>query len=76
MINFLAIYLNTDGAIVRDKDTAEVMNIQLGEFNSKDIAIEQACRQLECSEVIGDVLMKGNDRGGFQVVDAQEFDAV
>ncbi|WP_325891088.1 hypothetical protein [Grimontia sp. NTOU-MAR1] len=76
MINFLAIFLNNDGAIVRDNDTAEVMNIQLGEFDSKDTAIQQAMVQLGCVKAVNNVILKGQNKGGFMVVDAQEFATV
>ncbi|STQ74578.1 hypothetical protein [Grimontia hollisae] len=76
MNNFLAIFLSADGAIVRHADTAEVMNIQLGEFESKDIAIQQAMKQLGCPENVNNVLLKGQNQGGFLVVDAQEFASV
>lgn len=76
MIHFLAIFLSPDGAIVRHADTAEVMNIQLGEFESKDIAIQQAMQQLDCQKNVNNVILKGQNQGGFLVVDAQEFASV
>ena len=73
MINYLAVYLNTGGGVVRDEETQEVMNLQLGEYPSADIAIEHACEQLKCTHVMNGVLVKGNNTGGFLVCDVQEF---
>ncbi|PKF51120.1 hypothetical protein AT251_06415 [Enterovibrio nigricans] len=57
-------------------EKAEVMNIQLGEFESKDTAIQQAMAQLGCVKAVNNVILKGQNKGGFMVVDAQEFAAV
>ncbi|MGF1704145.1 hypothetical protein L4D09_28055 [Photobacterium makurazakiensis] len=72
-MNYLAVYLNSGGGVVRNEETQEVMNIQLGEYPSADIAIEHACEQLDCTHVMNGVVVKGGDRGGFMIVDTQEF---
>ena len=73
MMNYLAVFLNSDGGVVRNNDTQEVMNLQLGEFETRDLAIENACAKLECNHVINGVLVKGTHTGGFMICDAQEF---
>ncbi|MDX1300919.1 hypothetical protein [Photobacterium sp.] len=73
MMNYLAVFLNSGGGVVRNEETQEVMNLQLGEYPSADIAIEHACEQLNCKHVLNGVLVKGQDKGGFMIVDAQEF---
>ncbi|CZF83160.1 hypothetical protein [Grimontia marina] len=76
MMNFLAVYLCGDGSILRNEDTSEVMNLQLGEFETKELAIKQACSQLECTHYHNGVLTKGDGQGGYLIVDAQEFTTV
>lgn len=73
---FLAVYLNSGGGVVRNDESAEVMNVQLGEHETQQLAIENACEQLGCTHVINGVLVKGKHNGGFMVVDAQEFAAL
>jgi len=73
MMNFLAVFLNSGGGIVRNQQTEEVMNMQLGEFDSRDQAIENACVQFECTHVKNGVLVKGKNTGGFLICDSQEF---
>lgn len=73
MMNYLAVFLCSDGGIARNSNTEEVMNMQLGEFESRELAIQNACVQLECTHVKNGVLLKGENKGGFLICDAQEF---
>ena len=73
MVDYLAVFLGVDGGIVRNSKTAEVMNLQLGEFDNRDVAIEQAKAQLEYEIEHNGVLVKGDNQGGFLICDIQEF---
>ncbi|MGF1761023.1 hypothetical protein L4D76_24485 [Photobacterium sagamiensis] len=76
MMNYLAVCLNSGGGVVRNEDTQEVMNLQIGEHESMELAIENACKQLECKHVLNGVLVKGQHKGGFLICDSQEFAAL
>ena len=49
---------------------------ELGEFESKELAIDNACAQLKCEHITNGVLVRGNHTGGFMVCDTQEFAAL
>lgn len=76
MLNFLAVVLNSGGGMVRDVDTDEIRVKELGEFESKELAIDNACTALECKHVRKGVIVKGGHTGGFMVCDTQEFTAL
>ncbi|MEI8594012.1 MULTISPECIES: hypothetical protein [Photobacterium] len=72
-MNYLAVFLCPDGGIIRHKQTAEPMNIELGDFENRIDAIREACVVLECEHLMKGVISKGPNKGGFLIVDAQEF---
>jgi hypothetical protein len=72
-MNYLAAFINKDGDFVRDNETAEVMNLSLGEFERRVLAIESAKISLQCEFEINGVFVKGNNQGGFLLCDTQEF---
>ena len=72
MMSYLAVFLNSGGGVVRNQQE-EVMNMQLGEFESRDQAIDNACIQLKCTHVMNGVLVKGEHTGGYLICDSQEF---
>ncbi|EQB4592382.1 hypothetical protein [Vibrio parahaemolyticus] len=51
-------------------------NVMVGDFDSLDQAIEQACVSLSCTHLTKGVLSKGNGKGGFMLVTTQELEAV
>ncbi|MCK8064620.1 hypothetical protein [Vibrio sp. 1CM7H] len=65
-----------DGGIIRHEDTQQVANVMVGDFDSLDQAIEQACVSLSCTHLSKGVLSKGNGKGGFMLVTTQELEAV
>ena len=73
MLRFLAVVLNSGGGVVRDAKTDEVQIKDLGEFESKLLAIDNACAQLKCVHITKGVIVRGNHTGGFMVCDIQEF---
>ena len=72
-LTYAAAHLTADGQLVRHPETAEIMNIQIGDFDNEADAIEQACLELECTHTINGVVLKGNNRGGFMIVNTQEL---
>lgn len=72
-MNYLAVFLGADDGITRNAKTEEVMNLQLGEFESLEMAIQNACEVLECTHAKNGVLLKGENSGGFLICDTQEF---
>ncbi|OEF10840.1 hypothetical protein [Aliivibrio logei] len=76
MLRFLAVILNSGGGVVRDTKSNEIHMKELGEFESKELAIDNACAQLKCEHITNGVLVRGNHTGGFIVCDTQEFAAL
>lgn len=72
-MQYVAIRLFGNGAMKRHKDTLELETTALGDFDSLNDAVNQACEQLKCNHVRHGVLSEGEGLGGFIVVDAQEF---
>ncbi len=70
---FMAVFLNSGGGVVRDDETQEVKMKELGEFESKELAIDNACEDLRCRHVTRGVIVRGNNTGGYMVCDTQEF---
>ena len=76
MLRFLAVFLNSGGGVVREGDTQEVRTHELGEFESKELAIANACLELNCEHITNGVLIRGDHTGGFMICDTQEFAAL
>ncbi|NRF60926.1 hypothetical protein [Vibrio coralliilyticus] len=72
-MQYVAIRLFGDGAMKRHEETQEPETTALGEFDSLDDAVGQACEQLKCNHVRHGVLSEGEGRGGFIIVDTQEL---
>ena len=64
------------GGVIRHEETQEVANVIVGDFESLDQAIEQACVSLNCTHLSKGVLSKGNMKGGFMLVTTQELESV
>ncbi|MEK1977957.1 hypothetical protein WOC06_08830 [Vibrio parahaemolyticus] len=75
-MQYAAIMLCPDGGIIRHEDTQEVANVMVGDFESLEQAIEQACVSLSCTHLTKGVLSKGNGKGGFMLVTTQELEEV
>ncbi|MUK91666.1 hypothetical protein GNP80_04315 [Aliivibrio fischeri] len=73
MLHFLAVVLNSGGGVVRDAKTDEIRIEELGEFESKELAIDNACAQLNCEHITKGVIVRGDHTGGFMICDTQEF---
>ncbi|PMJ92841.1 hypothetical protein [Vibrio sp. 10N.261.55.A7] len=72
-MRYLAAYLNSGGGVVKNEQGL-VMNLDLGEYETEQLAIDNACEKLNCQHTINGVIVKGGDTGGFMVVNAQEFE--
>ncbi len=70
-MQYAAIMRCPAGGVIRHEDTQEVANVMVGDFDSLDQAIEQACVSLSCTH-----LTKGNGKGGFMLITTQELEAV
>lgn len=64
------------GGVIRHEETQEIANVIVGDFDSLDQAIEQACVSLNCTHLSKGVLSKGNMKGGFMLVTTQELESV
>ena len=73
MMFFLAVILNSGGGVVREAKTNEIQIKELGEFETRELAIDNACAQLKCEHITKGVLVRGNRTGGFMICDTQEF---
>lgn len=72
-MQYAAIMLCPDGGIIRHEDTLEVANVMVGDFDSLDQAIEQACLDLTCTHLHKGVISKGTGKGGYMLVTTQEL---
>ncbi|PFG55727.1 hypothetical protein ATG66_2043 [Vibrio sp. ES.051] len=75
-MQYAAIMLCPVGGVIRHEDTQEVANILVGDFESLEVAIEQACQDLSCTHLHKGVISKGKGKGGFMLVTTQELEAV
>jgi hypothetical protein len=75
-MQYAAVMICPNGGIVRHEETQEVANILIGDFESMDDAISQACLDLECTHLHKGVISKGKGRGGFMLVSTQDLEAV
>ncbi|WP_240205665.1 hypothetical protein [Vibrio sp. CyArs1] len=75
-MQYAAIMLCPDGGIIRHEQTQEVANVLVGDFESIEQAIDQACLDLDCAHLTKGVLSKGEGKGGFMLVTTQELGEV
>lgn len=74
MNNYIAAFLNDNGALSVCNKTNQVINMQIGSFPSFEKAVESACDLLE-SHIIGNgVLHRDAGLGGFLICNEQEFE--
>ncbi len=75
-MKYAAVMLCPDGGVIRHEQTLEVANLLIGDFDSLDDAINQACQDLGCTHLRKGVISKGAGKGGFMLVTTQELEAV
>ncbi|BDR21121.1 hypothetical protein [Vibrio sp. STUT-A16] len=75
-MEYFALRLFGDGAVKRHAKTLEPEVTKLGDFDSLDDAVKQACAQLDCNHLLRGILSQGEGAGGYMIVDAQELTEV
>ncbi|MBY7922051.1 hypothetical protein [Vibrio fluvialis] len=78
-MQYAAVMLCADGGVIRHEQTQEVANILIGDFDSMQEAMNQACRDLDCSVMhprAKGIISKGRGKGGYLLVTTQELEAV
>ena len=75
-MEYSAVLLCPSGGIVRHEETQQVANVQVGDFDSMDDAVNQACLTLECTHLNKGVISNGEGKSGFMVVTNQELEAI
>ncbi|MCG6368676.1 hypothetical protein [Vibrio fluvialis] len=78
-MQYAAVMLCSDGGVIRHEQTQEVANILIGDFDSMQEAMNQACRDLDCSVMHPrekGIISKGRGLGGFRVVTTQELEEI
>ncbi|MEZ8325487.1 hypothetical protein AB6D00_18195 [Vibrio cyclitrophicus] len=75
-MEYSAVFLCPSGGIVRHEEIQQVANVQVGDFESMNDAINQACLTLKCSHLQNGVISKGEGKSGFIVVTNQELESL
>ncbi|EKO3982988.1 MULTISPECIES: hypothetical protein [Vibrio] len=78
-MQYAAVMLCSDGGVIRHEQTQEVANILIGDFESMQDAMNQACRDLDCcvmNPCEKGIISKGRGKGGYLLVTTQELEAV
>lgn len=75
-MQYAAVLLCPDGGIIRHEQTQEAANIIVGDFDTMDLAIEQACHALQCKHLLKGVLSKGEGKGGYLLVTTQDLEGI
>ncbi|EKO3922816.1 hypothetical protein GCS56_000033 [Vibrio metschnikovii] len=78
-MHYAAVMLCPSGGIVRHEETQQVANVLIGDFESMLDAVNQACRDLDCSvlhPVNKGIISKDRGKGGFMVVTTQDLEAL
>ncbi|KFA98757.1 hypothetical protein [Vibrio sp. ER1A] len=72
-MNYIAAYLNENGAVSVSNKTQEIINMHLGSFPSFESAVEHACEVLEGRIIAKGVLHRESNFGGFLICNEAEF---
>lgn len=78
-MQYAAVMLCPSGGVVRHEETQHVANVLIGDFESMLDAVNQACRDLDCSvlhPVNRGIISKGRGKGGFMVITTQDLEAL
>ncbi|MGY5579764.1 hypothetical protein ACXHQN_01295 [Vibrio cincinnatiensis] len=78
-MQYAAVMLCPRGGVIRHEDTQQVANVLIGDFESMLDAVNQACRDLDCSvlhPVNRGIISKGRGKGGFMVITTQDLEAL
>ena len=69
---YFAIALCPSGGTIRDKQTHEPRTVEIGDCETKQDAIDNACLQLDCRQLVRGVIGRPKGKGGYVVLNAQE----
>ncbi|MGI9888103.1 hypothetical protein [Vibrio chagasii] len=75
-MQYAAVMLCSGGGVIRHEETQEVANVLVGEYESMETAIDQACQELGCVHLFKGVISKGKGKGGFMLVTTQELSEI
>ncbi|PNH93090.1 hypothetical protein [Vibrio diazotrophicus] len=78
-MEYAAVMLCPEGGVIRHDQTLEVANVLVGDFDSMQDAVNQACRDLDCVVMHPrekGIISKGRGKGGFMLVTTQELEEV
>jgi len=69
---YFAIEVCPDGGTIRDAQNHEPRTVEIGECETKQEAIDNACQQLDCRQLFRGVIGRPKGKGGYIVLNAQE----
>ncbi len=78
-MQYAAVRLCPEGGVIRHVDTQEVANVLVGDFDSMQDAVNQACSDLDCvvsKYPKNGIINKVNGKGSFMLVTTQELGEV
>ncbi|SGY87572.1 Hypothetical bacteriophage protein [Moritella viscosa] len=80
---YFAIEVCPDGGTIRDGQTHEPRTVEIGECDTKQDAIDNACQQLDCQQLdcqqldcrqlFRGVIGRPKGKGGYVVLNAQDY---
>ncbi|SGY87712.1 hypothetical protein [Moritella viscosa] len=70
---YLAIALCPSGSMREHPKTHELRTVEVGECETKQDAIDNACLQLNCRQLFRGVIGRPKGQGGYLVLNAQEY---
>lgn len=73
---YFAIELDPDAGMRVHPKTQEYRTVEVGEFESKEDAVSNACLQLNCRQLFRGVIRRNKGNGGYMVLNAQDYAAV
>lgn len=73
---YFAIELGSDGGTILEPQTSEPRTVEVGDHDSKDDAVENACQMLDCRQLYRGVISRLKGTGGYIVLNAQDYAAI
>jgi len=70
---YLAIELCPNGGMREHPKTHELRTVEIGECETKQDAINNACQQLDCRQLFRGVIGRPKGLGGYVVLNAHEY---
>lgn len=73
---YFAVQVCPAGGTVREPKTCEPRTVEIGDHDSKQNAVDEACQKLDCRQLFRGVIGRPNGGGGYIVLNAQDFAAI